>query len=240
MLYYPVYDDPNIVRLELKYRSTGNDMPRVKSSQIVNATVIDSKDRQVPLYRDCYLNAVDWTCPRLDSQNEFILRRQNPNEKVHVLLNLDNSPQSTSFDIDILPKKKQCASTYAHSTTQKDDKRVEIHKDPSQLLNEWWGGDNQQLFMIRLQYPGKITYATCVETDSFFAILNNDANQRDRWMGHGMKRNPDYDDTGLFQCLGRTNTGNTREAAIHIEYQTPQIECSDIEWPVPSALTAKQ
>lgn len=146
-------------------------MPRVKSSQIVNATVIDSKDRQVPLYRDCYLNAVDWTCPRLDSQNEFILRRQNPNEKVHVLLNLDNSPQSTSFDIDILPKKKQCASTYAHSTTQKDDKRVEIHKDPSQLLNEWWGGDNQQLFMIRLQYPGEITYATCVETDSFFRHL---------------------------------------------------------------------
>jgi hypothetical protein len=232
MLYLPVFDDPVTVRLELKYRSTENTVPRVKSSQIDNGTAVDGGGQPVPLYRACYSSWFDFTCPRVDAQSEFILKRTDPNKSLHVVLNLDNS-QSTGFDIDILPKKQSCALTYAHSATQTDERDVEIH---TALIDDFWGGEPNrlQLYYIRLQYPGKILFASCVPIDSYNHVMNNDANQRDRWVARGMGRNPDWDDNGVFQCLGMTNTGNTRNTHIKVQYQVPQTECTDIDWPMPA------
>lgn len=246
VLYFPIYDDADTVMLELKYRtlSRQDHIPRVRSAQIDNAHVIDAKGEKVPLYRDCYFKSVDFTCPSLDSQSEFILKRDNPNNKVHVVLNLDNE-QSTGFDIDILPKKVQCNLGYHNSQIQTDTKAVEIHTPPnSVLLDEFWGSDPNrlQLFMIQLQYPGRVVDGTCGVNDSFYHIMNSDPNQIMFWRDfHQMRHNPDWDDQGGFRCLGMTNTGNARNAQIVVRYQVPQPECADVDWPTPVAVaTMKQ
>lgn len=232
VLYLPVFDDPTTVRLELKYRSTENSVPRVKSSLIDNGNAVDANGQPVPLYRACYSSWFDFTCPRLDTQSEFILKRTDPNKSMHVVLNLDNS-QSTGFDIDILPKKQSCALTYAHSDLQTENRDVEIH---TALIDDFWGGEPNrlQLYYIRLQYPGRIQFATCTPIDSYNHVMNNDPNQRDRWVARGMRRNPDWDDNGVFQCLGMTNTGNTRNTHVMVQYQAPKTECTDVDWPMPS------
>jgi hypothetical protein len=237
VLYFPVFDDPTTVRLELKYRSTGNETPRVRSSQIENGNVVDGKGQSVPLYRACYFSWLDLSCPRLDTQSEFIMKRTNPNMKMHVILNLDNSSQSTGFDIDILPKKQRCVTKYEPAPPVWDKKDIEIHHPPSVLLDDFWGGDPNrlQLYFIRLEYPGKIVFASCAPSSadtSYNHVMNNDPNQRDRWQARGMNRNPDWNDNGVFQCLGMTNTGNTRFTHVEIEYQQ-QIshqECTDVDW----------
>src|SRR5580704_12995960 len=76
VLYFPIYDDPNTVMLELKYRTLSRQdrIPRVRSAQLDNAYVINAKGEK-GLYRDCYFKSVDFTRPSLDSQSEFILKR---------------------------------------------------------------------------------------------------------------------------------------------------------------------
>jgi hypothetical protein len=243
VLYLPIYDDPDTVMLELKYRtlSRTDRIPRVRSAQLDNARVINAKGETVPLYRDCYFASVDFTCPSLDSRSEFILKRSNPNKKVHMVLNLDND-QSTAFDIDILPKKQQCHMGYDNSPTQTDTRNVEIHTPPdSVLLDETWGSEPNrlQLYLIQLQYPGRIVDGTCSPIDSFNHVMNNDPNQIMFWRDfHHMRHNPDWNDQGGFQCLGMTNTGDKRNTQIIVHYQIPQPECADVDWPTSSTTAA--
>lgn len=230
--YFPVFVDPTTIRVELKYRSAGNVMSRVRSWRIDGGNVVDGNGNTMPLYRACYVSWLDLSCPLLDTQSEFILKRTDANKNVRVSLNLTDSSQSTGFDIEVLPKKQRCGLTYAHSTTVSDDRNVEIHTPPSMLLDDFWGGEPNrlQLYYIRLQYPGRILFASCTPHDSYNHVMNNDPNQRDRWQARGMKRNPDWDDTGVFQCLGMTNTGNTRFTQITVQYQVPQTECTEVDW----------
>jgi hypothetical protein len=198
VLYFPIYDDPNTVMLELKYGTLSRQdrIPRVRSAQLDNAYVINAKGEK-GLYRDCYFKSVDFTCPSMDSQPEFILKRDNPNNKVHVVLNLNNE-QSTGFDIDILPKKVQCHLGYDNSPIQTDSstgpRAIEIHTPPDSVLqDEFWGSEPNrlQLFLIQLQYPGKVVDGTCGVNDSFYHIMNNDANQIMFWRDyHRMRHNP--------------------------------------------------
>jgi len=74
-----------------------------------------------------------------------------------------------------------------------------------------------QLYYIR----PNILFATCMPHDSYNHVMNNDPNQRDGWQARGMERNPDWDDTGVLQYLGMTNTGNTRFTQITVQYQVP-------------------
>jgi len=233
VLYDPITDEPNITVLSVKYRSTENGAgPRVRFSQIDNATVVNAKGESVSLYRACYSSWFDFTCPLIDDQSEFILKRTDPNKKIHVILNLANK-QSTAFDIDILPKKQRCAEVSDPSTTQQADQDIDIHKV---LVDDFWGSEPNrlQLYFIRLQFPGKIDYATCTPVDSYNHVMNNDQNQRDRWTARGMKRNPDWDDNGVFQCLGMTNTGDPRHTHVMVQYEVPHShqQCSDVDWPV--------
>jgi hypothetical protein len=70
--------------------------------------------------------------------------------------------------------------------------------------------------------------------------MNNDANQKQRWHDdHHMNRNPDWDDNGVFQCLGMTNTGDPRKTHVVVEYQEPQTECEDIDWVGTSVASVK-
>ena len=234
VLYVTKYDDPYKVRLEIKYRSTENIVPRVMSSQVDNGSALDGSGKPTSLYRPCYTPWADFTCPRIDAQSEFILQRNDPNKAMHIVLNLDNS-QSTGFDIDILPKHKQCNSSYAHSATQTDSRDIEIHTPPNSiLLDEYWGSDPNrlQLYFIRLQYPGRILFASCTPIDSYNHVMNNDSNQADRWKAHQMSKNPDWSADGVFQCLGMTNTGNARNTHVMVQYQVPQTECTDVDWPI--------
>jgi hypothetical protein len=234
-LFYVIrFDDPYKVRLEIKYRSVNSDVPRVRSSKIDSGSAIDGDAKGVSLYRTCYSSLFDFTCPRIDSQSAFVLRRADPNKSMHILLNLDNS-RSANFDIDILPKKQQCSLTYKDASTLTDSRDVEIHTPPtSVLLDDFWGGEPNrlQLYYIRLQFPGRIVNATCTPKDSYNHVMNNDPNQRDRWIGRGMRRNPDWDDNGLVQCLGMTNTGNIRFTTVTVLYQLPKIECQKMDWPI--------
>jgi hypothetical protein len=242
VLYDPITDDPYTSVVSVKYRSTEDGAgPRVRFSQVDNATVVNAKGESVSLYRACYSSWFDRTCPLIDDQSEFILKRADPNKKIHVTLNLTNK-QSVAFDIDAFPKAQQCALTYAHSANQTDSRDVEIHTPPnSVLLDEHWGGDNLQLYYIRLQYPGRIQFASCTPLDSYNHVLNNDANQADRWHNppRSWRHNPEWGDDGVFQCLGATNTGNTRFTHVQVTYQTPQNECADIDWPMPNAVAKK-
>jgi hypothetical protein len=116
VLYFPIYDDPNTVMLELKYRTLSRQdrIPRVRSAQLDNAYVINAKGEK-GLYRDCYFKSVDFTRPSLDSQSEFILKRDNPNNKVHVVLNLDNE-QSTGLTSTYF--RRRCNAIWATITAQ--------------------------------------------------------------------------------------------------------------------------
>jgi hypothetical protein len=128
-----------------------------------------------------------------------------------------------------LLKKQNCIQTYEHSPEKTDVKDVEIHNLPSVLLDEFWGGEPNrlQLFTIRLQYPGRVVNATCSPTDSYVHVMNNDPNQRDRWIAKGMSRNPDWNDD-IVTCLGMTNTTNTRYVRFVVQYKEPKTECSDV------------
>jgi len=237
VLYYFVNDpnDPVTVRLELKYRSTERNAPapRVLSSQVDGANVIDDSGKSTTLYPKCSAKKVS-DCPRMSTKSEFILKRTNPNVGAHVTLNLDND-MSTGFDIDILPKKKKCVNNYEKSPVKTDAKNLEIH---NYLIDEKWGSDPNvlQLYYIRLAYDGRISYAACTPIDSYNHVMNNDPNQKDRWVRRGMTKNPDYGDNGVFQCLGMTNTGDTRYTHIEVQYQEPQLACSDEDWPLPTAM----
>jgi hypothetical protein len=127
------------------------------------------------------------------------------------------------------PKKQNCVQTYEHSPEKTDVRDVEVHKLPSVLLDEWWGSSPNvlQLFTVRLEYPGKIEYATCSPTDSFVHVMNNDPNQRDRWLAKGMSKNPDWNDN-IVTCLGMTNTSNPRSVQFVVHYKEPQTECFDV------------
>jgi hypothetical protein len=231
VLFDPITDDPYTSVVSVKYRSTEDGAgPRVTFSQVDNATVVNAKGESVSLYRACYSSWFDRTCPLIDDQSEFILKRTDPNKKIHVTLNLTNK-QSVAFDIDAFPKAQQCALTYAHSANQTDSRDVEIHTPPnSVLLDEHWGGDNLQLYYIRLQYPGRILFASCTPIDSYNHVMNNDANQADRWQKppRSWRHNPEWGEDGVIQCLGMTNTGNTRFTHVQVTYQTPQNECTSI------------
>ena len=201
VLYYYENDpsDPTTATLELKYRSTEKNAsaPRVLSSRIEGAGILDDEGKITALlYPKCSLNKVSG-CPRMDMKSEFIVKRANPNLGAHVILNLDND-MSTSFAIDILPKKSRCALSYDGVTeTKSESKQLEIH---NYLIDDFWGGEPNrlQLYYIRLGYPGRITYAACTPIDSFNHVMNSDANQRDRWIGRGMSKNPDWGDNGIF------------------------------------------
>jgi hypothetical protein len=142
----------------------------------------------------------------------------------------DTNPEIDTKPVkNILPKKQNCVQTYEHSPEKTDVRDVEIHKLPSVLLDEFWGGDPNrlQLFTIRLQFPGRVVNATCAPTDSFVHVMNNDPNQRDRWIAKGMSKNPDWNDD-IVTCLGMTNTANTRYVRFVVQYKEPQTECSDV------------
>jgi pimeloyl-ACP methyl ester carboxylesterase len=124
------------------------------------------------------------------------------------------------------PKPRHLSPSKEQGCVQTDTMDVEIHHGPSVMLDEYWGSEPNrlQLFMIRLEYPGKIVNATCTVTDSYYHILNNDDNQRVLWRDiHHMSKNPDWNGN-VFQCLGMTNTSDTRKAHIVVEYQRP---CAD-------------
>lgn len=226
--YQPVVIGPQLIRLELKYKPTGNDYLRVRSSEIKNGS-LDDEGKVKSLYRPCYVKASDITCPRMDSQSEFFIRRTDPNDKVSINLNVDDPKHSTGLDIDPMPKKVKCKTTYENSPVKSETRKVEIH---SALIQEYWGGDNQQLYLIEAHFPGKVVYATCIAYDSFNATLNNDPNQRQRWHDwHGLSSNPDWKDD-VVRCMGRTNTGpdNRRETWITANYQESQEVCTEIDW----------
>ncbi len=98
------------------------------------------------------------------------------------------------------------------------------------MLDEWWGSSPNvlQLFIIRLEYPGKVVNATCSPTDSFVHVMNNDANQRDRWIAKGMSKNPEWNDN-IVTCLGMTNTGDLRYMRFVVQYKEPKTVCSDVD-----------
>jgi hypothetical protein len=126
------------------------------------------------------------------------------------------------------PKKPNCVETYEHSPEKTDVRDVEIHKLPSVLLDETWGSPPNvlQLFIVRLEYPGKVVNATCSPTDSFVHVMNNDANQRDRWIAKGMSKNPDWNEK-VVTCLGMTNTSNPRNVRFVVQYKELQTVCTD-------------
>jgi hypothetical protein len=230
--------DPVTATLELKYRSTEKSAsaPRVLSSRIDGASVLDDDGKPTALlYPKCSPNKIS-SCPRMNIKSEFIIKRTNPNVAARVILNLDND-MSTGFAIDILPKKSQCGPSYDGAETQTDDKNLEIH---NYLIEDFWGGEPNrlQLYYIRLGYAGRIADATCTAIDSYNHVMNTDANQADRWQKRGMSKNPDWGENGIFQCLGMTNTGNTRYTRVVVHWQAPKTKCEVVDWPVPPTTTA--
>lgn len=226
IVYFPVIISPRLIRLELKYKSTGDDFLRVRSSTIENGS-LDDAGKIKSLYRACYLQASDVTCPRMDSESEFFIRRSNPNDKVSIILNVDNPKHSTGLEVDPMPKKVDCKTKYDDSPVKTETRKIEIH---TALIPEYWGGDNQQLYLIEAHFPGRVVNASCIAMDSFHAILNNDPNQRERWHDwHKMSSNPEWKDD-VVRCMGRTNTSDHRETWITADYQESREVCTEIDW----------
>jgi len=227
--YFAVIISPYLIRFELKFKSTGKDVPRVRSSPILNGS-LDDAGKFTSLYRGCYISAIDSTCPSIDSQSEFFIRRTDPNEKVSINLNLDDPKHSTGLDIDSMPKKVHCEQSYANSPV-KEETRVNVVQ--SFLLDEYYGPENNryQVWWIKDEFAGKVLSASCTAYDSFNIKFGNDPSQVARWRDeHGMSSNPDWQDN-VVRCMGIVQTGNARHTDITAKYQEPKEVCTEIPWP---------
>jgi hypothetical protein len=226
--YFPVLTYPKLIRLELKFKSTGKDFPRVRSSQIVNGS-LDDGGKITSLYRACRISGVDWTCPSINDQSEFFIRRLNPNEKISINLNFDDPKFSTGLDIDPTPKKVHCEKSYAHSPVKEETHRVDVH---SGLLPEYYGPDNDryQVWWLKNEFPGNVLNASCVAYDSHNIKFGNDPRHVYRWRDeHGMSSNPDWQDN-VVRCMGIVQTSDPRSADITAKFQVPGDECTEIDW----------
>lgn len=242
LTYFPVDVDPKKFRLELKYVSTEKtaSSPYVKSSEITGGYVIYKGKVQRSLYPECEGSRLS-TCAKLDSRNEFMVIRDNPNETVSVTLNLSNEPQSAGFDVNPVPKKVHCDNDYS---TAELSKEYGPYSANDNVTGYTYGSDPNEvaIWKKRLIAPGKVTYVEVKFPMPGWAFMPNlgkpTVANRIKQVGglefnRSMTKDPDWEDDTVW-ILGFKNGGDVRKFSVIVNYKEPAFKCTEIDWPIPA------
>jgi hypothetical protein len=240
--YLPIDIDENKFRLELKYVSTEKDAssPYVKSSEITGGYVMNKGKVQRSLYSDCWSSWFNWACQTMNSRNEFIVIRDNPNSAVSVTLNLSNQPQSMGFDVEHLAKKRACEASYEGSPEL--SKEYGPFSANENVTAYTYGSDPNEVAIwgSRLIAPGKVTYVEVKFPKPGWAFMPNlgvpsvaaRINQVSGYVfNRPMTKDPYWEDDTIW-ILGFKNGGDVRTFNVVVKYKEPIIKCNEIDWPV--------
>lgn len=240
LTYFTENVSPEKFRLQIKYRSTEtvHTGPYVKSSEVDGGYIVVKGAHETWLYPPCKKENDNSTCPNVNSKTQFTVVRDNPNKPVTITLELSNWEHSTSFDVDIVPKKIKCSSTYEGSPKQ----TTTLSNVPLRLTEytHGSGGWEAGVWTARAVAPGRITAVPdYVFPDPAYVHLLKwtvpDQQQKaiivakDRFKMN-MTGNPDWqDDVVLFVGTQNGDPPN-KKINITVEYQEPHTQCDEKNW----------
>jgi hypothetical protein len=264
IVYFPVDVDAYKVRMELKYYSSEPDTlaPRIRSSKITGGYIVDDKTNKklTQLYPKCSWSWSNSSCPRMDAQSEFMVYRDNPNQKISITLNAigkTNFNKSIGFDLDPLAKKRICKVVDDTATREFKTDRIEIHGEDWKTGKTYDSGKEEKgVFKIYAsvgaddKYPGRVTDAQCVLPDSGFVWVMDPRTDPKfaltlQAVGLSGARDPDWSGNKVY-CVVMTNTGyppNARWVVMEGHYTPAKMSCEDQDWPAnppPQQLAEKQ
>jgi hypothetical protein len=240
LTYFVANSTPERFRLEIKYTSTESFYfgPWVKSSEIVGGYVEVDGQKRRSLYPDCWTSKSSFTCPNVNSTNEFIVIRDDPNKTVSIQLNLSNEKHSTSFDVEIVPKEIHCDSTYEGSKRE----TIVLPSVPIMLSNYSYGsgGWESTIWTARAIAPGKVTaipsYTYSDPTNMHLLLSANADQMRSAALVaksvHQMDITADpYWQNDVILFVGTQNGGPAGKTMnITAEYQLSTESCHDVDW----------